>query len=218
VVTGAIPNGSTVLVSYRVQNQGDGSYDTNENFFRFRYQLLNQLLAVYGHLRVVDHTGGEQFTLEDLVETVLGVESTWKWVSVGAEYENYDSSLLPSETFRFFQTILVNPSWRSSLYFSAEQSITKYLDSNDEVRRFYQNFTYRNQLTRRLNVLLEGGISVERGENNPTFDRDLLAVNAEMNYTIGKTYFTALYEFLNDDYLNDTRRRQTVYLRVRRRF
>jgi hypothetical protein len=218
VVTGNIPNGGAVLVSYRIINQGSGSFTTQGNDYRFRYSLYNQLLSFYGHLRIINNEGGEQFTLEDLAETVFGIESTWNWLNVGAEYENYDSSLLPTEAFRCFQNFTFSTSWRSTLRISAEQSWISYLQSDEEIKRYFHNIVYQNQLTPKLSFKIGGSFYLQRGRSNKTLDRDLLAANTELNYRVGKTFITATYEYRDDDYLDETLERNTAYLRVRRSF
>jgi hypothetical protein len=218
VVTGNIPNGGAVLVSYTFSNQGSGSFKTHGDYYRFRYSFYNQLFSIYGHLRIIDNKGGEQFTLEDLVETVLGVESSWNWFNIGAEYENYDSSLLPTESVRLYQNLTFNTSWRSVLRISAEQSWISYLETDEEVRRYFHNIVYQTQLTPRLSFKIGGSLYLQRGKNNDSMERELLAANTELNYRIGKTYLNATYEYRSDEYLDERLQRNTAYIRIRRMF
>jgi hypothetical protein len=218
VVTGSIPNGGAILVTYRIINTGSGSFTTRQNFYRFRYSLANQLLSFYGHLRIIENNGADQFVLEDLVESVFGIESAWYWFNIGAEYENYDSSLLPTESVRLFEYVTFPLSWRSSLRLSADQSWVSYPETDEEVQRFLHNIAYLSQVTQKLSFEIDGSYNIERGQNDLTLNRDLLAANLELNYLVGKTSFTATYEYRYDDYLNETRHRNTAYLRIRRLF
>jgi hypothetical protein len=218
VVGGSIPNGGAVLISYTAINQESGTFTTRQGYYRFRIALLEQLLAIYGHLRIVDHADEGLLILEELTESVIGIESSWKWFNIGMEYENYDSSLLPTKTLRFFQNANFNPSWRSALRLSLEQSKVTYTQTDEEVWRFFNTLAYQIQVTPKLSWKLDGSTYSERRENSVTTERDLLAANTDLDYRIGKTLFTVTYEYRIDDYLNETRRRQTAYLKVRRNF
>jgi hypothetical protein len=218
VVGGDIPNGGAVLVSYSAANPGSGSFTTQHDLYRFRYYLLNQLLAVYGHIRTIDNQGGEQFTLEDVDERVLGLESTWNWLNVGAEYQDYESSLLSHETFRVFENASFPLSWRSMLNISASQSWIYYPETDEDFKRYFHNIVYRNQLTKRLSFNVGGSLYLQRSESDESLDRDLLAVNTKLNYKVGKTTITALYEYRHEEFRQEKIERQTAYLRVRRRF
>ncbi len=218
VIGGNIPNGSTVLVSYIAANPGTGSFTTREGYYRFRYSVFDQLLSFYGHLRTFDNTGGDQFILEELNETVLGLETRWNWLNAGIEYKNYDSTLLPTETIRTYENLTFATSPRATLRFSADQTTVFYPETDEKIRRYFHNITYRSQLTSRFSVQVGGQYYLQRGRKDPTLDRDLLAANAELNYRIGKTFIRASYEYRDEDYLNEIRLRNTAYLSVRRVF
>jgi hypothetical protein len=218
VVGGDIPNGGAVLVSYSAANPGGGSFTTEHNQYRFRYYLLNQLLSVYGHIMMIEHNGGEQFTLEDVDERVIGLESTWKWLNVGMEYQDYGSSLLSYETYRLFENISVPLSWRSMLNLSASQAWIYYPETNEDYKRYFHNMVYRNQLTRRLSFNIGGSVYIQRSENNESLDRDLLAANTRLNYKVGKTSISATCEYRYEKFRDETIAEQTAYLRVRRNF
>jgi len=218
IITGNIPQGGTVLVSYSIINPGTGSFTTQEGYYRFRYSVFDSLLSFYGHLRVIENNGGDQFILEDLKETVLGLETRWNWFNAGVEYENYDSSLIPTETIRLFENFTFGISPRSTLNLSADQSAIIYKNTDEEIRRYFHNITYRAQLTSQLTAQVGGQLYLQRGKMDPTLDRDLLAANAELDYRIGKTFIRASYEYRDEDYLNEVRLRNTTYLSVRRVF
>lgn len=218
MVGGNIPNGSTVLVSYTILNPGTGSFTTRNNFYRFRYSMFDQLLSFYGHLRQIENSGGDQFVLEDLDEILLGLDTTWNWFNAGVEYKDRNSTIVPTETFRTFENLTFVISQRSRLRISADQSVTYYNDTDEEIRRYFHNITYRAQLTARLSAQVGGQYYLQRGRKRPSLDRDLLAANAKFNYRIGKTFLEASYEHRDEQYLNELRLRNTAYLSVRRMF
>jgi hypothetical protein len=218
VIGGNIPNGSTVLVTYSITNPGSGTFKNRQSVYRFRYELLGQLFAAYGRIRKVENYGGEQFTLGDVDEYVIGVESSWRAFNVGAEYQDYDSSLVSSETIRLFENATFPLTWRSSLNLSASQSWIYYPDTNEDFRRYFHNIVYRSQLTRRLSFKIGGSLYIQRSESDSLLDRDLLASNNSLNYNIGKTTFSAVYEYRYEETRQEEINRHTAYLRVRRNF
>jgi len=117
-----------------------------------------------------------------------------------------------------FENLTFATSARSQMRFTANQSIISYSDTGEEIQRFFNNIDYRTRLTSRLTVKVGGQLYLQKGRNDPSLDRELLAANAELNYRIGKTFIQASYEYRDEDYLNEVRLRNTTYLSVRRVF
>ncbi|MGO8705381.1 MAG: hypothetical protein ACLQVA_16345 [Candidatus Brocadiia bacterium] len=95
--TGAIPNPSTVLVSYQFQSNLPIKYGTTDLHGRVTLDLFNHL-TLYVNRQSTENTvlsGTNMGQLQNLEETLFGTIVRWAPVTVTAEHEIYDSSLVP---------------------------------------------------------------------------------------------------------------------------
>ena len=95
--TGAIPNPSTVLVSYQFQSNLPIKYGTTDLHGRVTLDLFNHL-TLYVNRQSTENTvlsGTNMGQLQNLEETLFGTIVRWAPVTVTAEHEIYDNSLVP---------------------------------------------------------------------------------------------------------------------------
>ncbi len=95
--TGAIPNATTVLVSYQFQSDLPIKYGTTDLHGRVTLDLFNHL-TLYVNRQSTENTvlsGTNMGQLQNLEETLFGTIVRWAPATVTAEHEIYDSSLAP---------------------------------------------------------------------------------------------------------------------------
>jgi hypothetical protein len=208
-----IPNGSAVLVDYRVQTQPSDKFATLANQIHFRVDLFKDLVGVYGRLHRVNNRGGETLILQNISAKVLGADFSWRWTRAGAEYEIYDSNLAPFKSKRLFQSFSFEPSRDSSLSLNFDQNWTAF--SNGGIRRASYNFItrYRSHITRHLSWEAEAGVRLDRGLG---FDQTQLVGRTGLEYSRGKLAVKLGYEYQDQNFLGEIRQRQFFFLRARR--
>jgi hypothetical protein len=215
---GRIPNGSLVLVDYTAQSQPSASFDAVESKFGLRLNLLDRALAVYFRYHDISNFGGEDLVLQDLHDLTVGVESSWRALRVGAEYERYRSNLSPFRTTRLFQSLQFNPGLKSSISFDCRQAWTTFDDTDDKRQLYSFLARYRGRVTRTLAVNLEGGAHIEHGQGEGEIDQDLLTARASIDYWVGQMVLNAGYEYEYEDYRSTVLRRNYSYLSLKRNF
>ncbi|HEY5652954.1 MAG TPA: hypothetical protein VIR63_01120 [Pontiella sp.] len=217
---GALPDLGTILfIDYDYpDNPGEGSFESLKTRYSFRYSLFEHLISVYGRIYDVDYSGDDHLILDKLTESVLGMNSRWKWFHAGIEYKDYDSTLFPWEALRTHQSVNFKLPKRTSISLSASQSATQYPDTNEEIERENYQVSYHSTLTRRLMWRLYAGSNHSRGRKNKNLNRDFISAGTEINYVIGKTKISATYKFHDVDFLSENQIRNTAYLRIRRSF
>ena len=218
VVGGDIPNGGTVIVSYIASGQATDRFTTREDRYQCRIDVLDGLLAVYARLNITDHSGGELLVLHNVTEQVLGAETSWHWLHAGAEYRDYDSSLLPYSSVRFFEDFVWRTTAGSSLRLGLSQMWTTYPETDEEIETLSWITHYRTHFTRALAFNAEGGVWRERGRADEALDRDLVTARTDLDYWIGQTTVRAGYEYQNEETLGEDRRRHLFDVRVERLF
>ena len=95
--TGAIPNATTVLVSYQFQSDLPIKYGTRDLHGRVTLDLFDHL-TLYLNRQSTENTvlsGTNMGQLQNLEETLFGSIVRWAPATVTAEHEIYDSSLVP---------------------------------------------------------------------------------------------------------------------------
>ncbi|MBL9135356.1 MAG: hypothetical protein JNK85_05790 [Verrucomicrobiales bacterium] len=212
---GHIPNGGEVLVSYVARNQESDQYTNLIQSFQWRLDLFGRLLSLYARMTIDEKPGGSSATLNEFVDTVVGVESEWRGLQLGAEYENYDSTLTPYTAYRFREGYNWAPLTYANLGINLSQTFTAFPDTDRRVN--YQDFIARCEIrpVRSVSIKLEGGYRIEQGDG---VDQTIFTARADISYTLGR--FAALlgYEYHDEAYFADVYHKHYLYLKVRRTF
>ena len=210
-----IPDGATVFVSYSALLLPSDQYTSYENSINFRLDFWKGLLGIYGRWTSLDYSGGEQLDLRWLNDKTIGVDSTWRWLRAGAEYQVVDSNLSPYDRIRLFESAQFQPADLARLSFDFDQSWTTYRDTNTRDTSYGLITRYQQRLATTLTWSAEGGVRIERGYG---FDRDYGIVRTELNWAVGKLKVKLGYEYGNESHPTDQRVRHYCYLRARRTF
>ncbi|MCC7377475.1 MAG: hypothetical protein IT581_22635 [Verrucomicrobiales bacterium] len=212
---GHIPNGGAVLVSYVARNQESDRYTNIINAFQWRLDLFGRLLSFYARVTIDQKPGGKSATLNEFVDTVAGVESEWKGLQLGAEYENYDSTLTPYTAFRFREGYNWSPLTYANFGINFSQTFTEFPDTNRRVD--YQDVIARVEIrpVRSVSIKLEGGYRIEEGDG---VDQTIFTARADVSYTLGRFAAALGYEYHDESYFADLYHKHFLYLKVRRTF
>jgi hypothetical protein len=213
--TSTITNGAAIWVDYQVLASPADSYSTLANQCSFRLDLFQDLVGLYARLNTVENYGGHSLVLQNVFDVVAGVECSWRWARVGAEYEDYQSTLASFTTKRLFQSLTFDLDEGLNLNFNFDEQWTTFLDSGIERASYNANSRLRTQLTSHLFWENEGGVRFDRG---PGFDQTLFVARSGLTYLRGELAVKIDYDFQDQDYLGGKRERHFVTLRVRRTF
>lgn len=212
---GNIPDGAQVLVDYTATALPTDRYSTAMQVYDVRLDLFGGLVAFYGRLNRVDNFGAKSVVLRNLADRVVGAETGWRGLTVGAERERLDSNLSPFHSERIYQTCSLDLGWRTTVTLNCDQSWTRFPDTGRT--RASRSFVGRlqQQLTAFFSWQLEGGFRRERGQG---IDQDRTALRAAGNFTYGKLVVNLSYEFDDENLLGELHRRRHAVLRARRTF
>ncbi|RME95799.1 MAG: hypothetical protein D6766_02315 [Verrucomicrobia bacterium] len=212
---GRIPNGGTVLVDYLAAGQPSGSFTTFQHAARWRLSLWDRLLSLYARLTIDDKTNVGELLLNEFNDVVAGVESEWKWIRVGGEYENYDSNLTPFKTWRFRQEFQWNPSDQTALGLNLSQGISEFPDAGRRLRFFSCIAQARWRPRANLHIRLEGGTRWERGDG---VDEQVNTAQLLVDYRLGKLTAELAYQFQDQSYFTDRFGNHFLHFELKRRF
>ena len=212
---GKIPNGGKVLVSYSAVIDSSASFSTFDNGFNFRLDLWNGLLGVYGRWVKLDYSGGDQLHLRSQDDKVLGMDSTWRCLRVGAEHEVSDSNLASYVRDRLFESLSFGSALGGNFGVDFDQNWYTYRQNHLQESSYGFLLHYESVLSPNLSFHCEGGVQVERGN---TFDRTIAVARAALDWTPGKLIVKLGYEFNRQSYSADRQERNYLFVHVRRNF
>jgi hypothetical protein len=211
---GKIPNGGGILVSYTAVLQPSARYNAYTTGAQFRLDIWSGLIGLYGRWNFLDYSGAEQLQLRTLNDKVLGIDSTWRWLRAGGEYEWADSNFAPYERARLFQSALFRTGEGTTLGLDIDQTWSVFKDNNQKHKSLGFILRWEQALTSHLVWSTEGGVRFER---DSTYDRDLATLRTGLNWVIGKLTMRIGYEFYREvSDSSDINERHYAVFRVRR--
>ena len=218
VTGGRIPDGGTVLVSYPSVAKQAGSFSTTQNNANFRLDLWQSLLGLYGgYNEALTRDNGAGVMEEDLTSWLLGIDSSYAYLRVGAEHQDYQSNFTSYKSDRLFQELYYNLSEISSARLVCDQTWTTYGDSADSLRTQSYVARYHASLNRSLSFEASTGVRFRQRAIDASNTRDLFA-SSMITYYIGLTRINLYYDLQDQDALGTATRRQTITLNLRRSF
>jgi hypothetical protein len=212
---GRIPNGGSVLVDYTAAAPPSDAFTTLFQSGRVRLDLFDRFLALYGRITDMSNYGGESLVLQEITDKIVGVEHSFRFLRVGAEYEDYQSNLNPYRAVRAFQTFTFEHSDRFFLSLDFTESKTTY--PNDGLTQRIAGFIgrLRARVAYPLFVTLEGGRRRERGRG---LDLDQTTARTALDFAYGQLTANAGYEFLEETIIGEHHVKHYYYLRAKRNF
>jgi hypothetical protein len=137
-----IPDNGTVYLYYTANQPGNIQYDLASNFFTVNLAFFNQFVNVYyseikqNYFNVVNTNAND---LNYLNNKIYGLRLAYKFATLGAEYNDYASSITPYKVIRYY-AILQGTYQKYNFALNADSR--DYLKlSIDSTHRFYENVT-----------------------------------------------------------------------------
>jgi hypothetical protein len=216
-VTGSrIPVGATVLVDYETEPSPPGSYETLTETFQIRMEFWKNLLGVYGRVNLFANNAAEELRVQNIISYTAGVDTTWRWLQAGAEYQLYDSDESDYRSARVFQSLAFHPDPASTLNFDFSETWIQYSGNNPDQENFRFTSRYQRRLTHRFSFEASAGTALRRG-GGP--DEILATFRPAIKYVIGKTSIDAVYDYEQELFVDRLERQKHMfYIRVKRVF
>jgi len=186
---GQIPDNSTVYIDYSFMPPGSYQYQAKYRQFGADLMLFGNLVEVYFRLAKQDYNHIEStdlVTLNYFDQQVYGGRLEYKFASGGAEYELYNSSIVPYRSIRYF--IDLQGSLRQKILFSLNGNMRNYLMLDDNSKQRYMDLTGNISYTfsPQTRLILEAGYRKQQGQG---IDLDLLTGKAEFTTTFRQVFF-----------------------------
>ena len=185
-----LSDGATILVSYQSDSLYTSSFETLNGSAQVRLDLFN-LIGVYGRINAVDNNAPPQAMAETLTDLIGGADITWRWLHVGAEYEDFDSNFTRYTATRFFETFSFQLGEASHLGLNCNQIFYQYA-LNQEQTQFQVMGLFNTQVSSWLFWNVEGGYYYQDALGA---QQNLAAARTGLNFNWGKLTFKAGYQY-----------------------
>ncbi len=212
---GRIANGQAVLADYVAEPQPSGQFISTIHSFTWRFDLWERKLSLYGRFARDSKSGDSEVIVNEYQAFMIGVESDLDWLQVGAEYEDFDSTLTPFTSIRLFQRLRWDARSSFSVSLNMSQARTDYPDTERRVDYFDWNARAEIAPSRNLECSIEAGYRIEQGDG---VDQAMITARLFFDYQVGRMSVQTGYDFQYRSYFSDTFGRHFLYLHGRRSF
>ncbi len=218
---GTIPDGDTVLVTYRFDAGLAREIRTLGGSLRAQISKGDTFL-VYGQLersRQSLLSGSPVDTLENLKREAYGMQGGWGLLDFGVDYEKRLSTFTPNRSFSQYVSVSGRPFARANVSANVTHQRQVYLDSREEVESWNLHGIVNSELTRRTGLELDAEYRRQRwspkslGSGNEAYG---MRGSLYWRYRGLSAELSGLYSQINQASENEERTR--IELRVRRDF
>ena len=214
---GQIANNSKVYIDYIAEPTGSYKYTVVANNIYANITLFKRLLEIYYRGQFLDYKNVEKsdlLILNYIKQNTFGVKIHIKFVELGAEYEDRNSTITPYKLMRFY----VNIQKRIKKFILAlNGNIRDYDMVNENINRKYSDIsggaTYEFSPRIKLNLTLG-----YRKQQGPGIDLDLFTARTEFTMVYRQLYITFGADLYRRNYLNDLTDYNGIFIQLSRKF
>ncbi len=210
-------NPATIYVSYDSITPATSSYEALNTSAQIRLDLYDRV-GLYGRANWLDNNAPPEALVQNLTDLVGGVDVNWRWLHVGAEYEDYDSNFSKYTASRFFQGLTFRVASVSTLGFNFSQIFYSYNQGGDE-NQYRFSATFDTRLNSWLSWNVEGGYYLR--DISGTHE-NLAAARTGLRAAWGKISFNLSYQYnyqlVEQSFSREERDRNFFYVYLRRVF
>ncbi|MFZ4549852.1 MAG: hypothetical protein ACOYN4_20555, partial [Bacteroidales bacterium] len=217
---GSISNGSSVLVNYTATQQGAYKYDANTHVFSAGVFLFKNVLSFSYRFSTQDYLNVEKtefVTLNYFTQNLIGCRIDFDFVSAGAEYDNYKSSILPYRMMRYYLNFQKGFGKKVMLMLNGNLQDYVMLDETEPKYQKYMDVTGKatyslfNQTQLNLDLMY-------RKQKGRGIDLDLLSSKLEVTSTMNRLFLTFGLEVYRRNYVGEIINFKGTYIKVIRKF
>jgi hypothetical protein len=164
---GMIPDNSKIFLFYTATQPGTYDYEINQNNFSIDYSFFKRFFDVYYKTYRTDYMNinhADNLLLNYISEDIYGTSIRVKSATIGAEYDDYRSSLVPYRMMRYFFTLQGNMNQR--FLYSVNANWRDYKIPTELAHRIYKdvNAMVSYAFSRRSRIDVSVGYQSQEGK------------------------------------------------------
>ncbi len=215
---GLIPNGSTVSIDYLADAQPAYEYGIDMKNFSTRLTILNNLFEIYFRFAENSYNnifGRDPAILKSFSQRLYGSRINLNMLSVGIEFDNYNSNIVPYKSLRYFLTLNARFSNNFSVSITGNQRFFELTDENEkqEFQDFAGRLTYN--ISNTTSFKLETNYRFQKGRG---LDLNLSTIKGELKTRYRAIYLSLGIEGYNRRYISESLKYLGTFIRIERKF
>jgi hypothetical protein len=217
---GLIADNSVVQIDYTATQPGSYKYDANTHVFNTNVYLLDNLLSFYYRFSTQDYSNlvtTEFVTLNYFTQNLAGFRLDFNFINVGAEYEDYKSSILPYHMWRYYVTFQKNVGKKLMLMLNGNMQDYVMLDKPEPEYQKYMDLTGKAIYTIHKNTNVNLDLMYRR-QTGRGIDLDLMTAKTEVTSSVNRLYITLGVEVYKRNYVGEIINFKGTYFKVVRKF
>ena len=217
---GSIADNAIIYIDYSATQPGTYKYDANTHVFNTGVYLLNNILFFTYRFSTQNYANLEAtefVTLNYFTQNLIGCRIDFKYISGGAEYENYKSSILPYHMMRYYLNFQNNFGKRVMLSLTGNMQDYVMLDEPEAKYQRYLDASGKLifSLAKQTNLNIDLTYRKQTGRG---IELDLLTSKAEVTSIINRLYLTLGIELYRRNYVGEQINFKGAYLKIVRKF
>ena len=215
---GRIANDQAILADYTAIQPGSGSFEAGAGSYSAGILLFNNLLELYYRGSNQDYhnlTETDYMTLNYYNQKIVGGRIDLGFGGFGAEYDSYESNIIPYRRVRYFVDLNWSPG--SVLLIGLNGNIMNYKLIDDDVNQQHANITFKMayKISTRTRLDFEAGYLGQKGRN---IDLELLTSKLGISGTFRQLLLKGGVEMYRRHYLKSTINFTGTYIEIIRKF
>ncbi len=201
---GQIANNATVYLYYMANQPGNIQYNLNSNNIIANVALFGQLINFYFSSYSQNYfgvTNTNSMDLNYLTNNIYGTRFVYKVLTLGAEYNEYRSSIYPYKIMRYY--LIMQGNIRGRVNYAVNINSREYLKlANDSTHRLYEdvNGMIAYTINNRTRLDLTAGYQYQDGRD---INLSLLTTRVKFTKIIKKVIFSVGADMFDRVYLSD---------------
>ena len=215
---GLISNNSPVFVDYIALQPGNYKYNTNYHNFTASVSLFNRLIEVYyrySKQNFVNLSQTDYLTLNYFNQNVVGLRLEYKFANAGAEYDYYNSTVIPYKSYRCFVGLQgdIKQNFSYSLIGNMRNTVMLTENLTQKYRDVTASLAY--VIKTKNKIKLDVGYMNQVGQG---INLDLITAKTEYTTFYRRLYFTLGLEFYKRTYQGEKIDFKGGYVQLSRKF
>jgi len=217
---GAIPNDANVLIDYTATQPGKYKYDSNTHVLSSNLYLFKNKLSLnyrfsnqdYSNIQITDFV-----TLNYFTQNLVGCRLDFGFVNAGAEYEDYESSILPFKMARYYANF--QKSYKEKILFMLNGNLQNYI-MLDEAKPSHQKYA---DITGKVvySFMKHTSLNIDmmyRKQTGRGIDLDLITGKTEVISSFNLLFITLGIEVYKRNYVGEQINFKGGYIKLARKF
>ena len=215
---GLIPDNATIFIDYTAVQPGTYEFTSFNNELFAGLSFYNRLFSVYYRKSAQGYSNLKKtdfVTLNYYDKQIIGAKIDYKFLSIGAEYDNMSSTILPYQLYRYF--INLQGTLKNKVILAVNGNLSDYKKLNNLKNVRYIDM-YGSALYQFNSQLSLSGTLIYMDQKGEGVSLNLLSFRTEFIANIHKLRFSASYNNYNRTIFNEKIVFNSVNVQLTRKF